>query len=96
MLQATFLPLKPSVREGVSAKDGKPWRMVTQAGYVTFSDGRQESVNFRVRQDKKTGQDILTPPGTYSLDPASFYLMDGDLAFSPKWLPGKPASGEPK
>jgi hypothetical protein len=94
MLQVTVPESKPRIREGVSVKTGKPvaWRMVTQSAFLVYPDGSTEAFNLRVRQDKE-GRDVLLAPGRYTLAPESFYLKDGELALSPKWMPLAEARG---
>ena len=82
MLQIQVLPGKPVVLEGVSRKSGQPFRIVQQAAYVIFPDGTAAS--FTVQPPRDGGP---FPPGSYTIGPDSFYVRDGDLAFSPKLVP---------
>jgi hypothetical protein len=92
-MQATILDLAPSVTEGVSRKTNQPYRIVTQAAILHFPNGKNEAANLRVFSDLKTGKEQPLPPGKYTLAPDSFYLKDGVLTLSPKWLPAEGRGG---
>jgi hypothetical protein len=82
MLQITILPGNPEVIEGVSQKTGKAYKIVKQAAFVQFPNGSVGAISIQPQRDQPPYK-----PGSYALDPTSFYPKDGALAFSPKLVP---------
>lgn len=74
---------RPIAVSGV--KDGKPWSFVKQACLVTLPNGNVEACTLIA--PKKDGQSSPYAPGNYELDPASFYVRNGELAFAPRLRP---------
>ena len=79
MIEVHILPGKPHILEGKARATGKEFRIVEQAAYAVLSDG--SAAAFTV-QPPRDGQPYGA--GKYALDPASFYVRDGKLSFSPK------------
>lgn len=79
MIEIHILPGKPHVNEGKSNKTGRDYRIVEQAAFAVLSDGSAVAFSIQPQRDQAP-----YAPGKYALDPASFYVRDGKLSFSPK------------
>jgi len=80
--EVTILPGNPKVVEGKSRSTGLPFRIVEQAAHLLLPNG--EGAAWMI-QPPRDGEPYK--PGRYTVDPSSFYVRDGKLAFSPKLIP---------
>lgn len=80
--EVQILPGKPKVVEGVSRKTGQAYKIVQQAAYLMLPDGTGAAWMIQPPRDADP-----YPPGKYSIDPASFWVQDGKLAFAPRLIP---------
>lgn len=84
MLQVTIPNAAPVLVEGTS-KEGKAFKFHKQAALVRLPNGNVEACT--ILAPKVRGESAPYAPGTYELDPASFYVRQGELAFAPKLRP---------
>lgn len=82
MLQVTIPPGNPHINEGKAKATGLPYRIVEQAAFAVLADGSAAAFMIQPPRDADPYK-----PGTYALDPASFFVRDGKLSFSPKLAP---------